>query len=57
LAAKLMNRPILPMNKFTLNNDRTIPIVLTRVVMTNSAFFVRQELKNAPPNTPAIPPI
>ncbi len=57
MAAKLMNRPILPMNKFTLNNDRTIPIVLTRVVMTNSAFFVRQELKNAPPNTPAIPPI
>lgn len=52
-----MNKPILPINKFTLNNDKRILIVLARVVMTNNAFFVRQALKKAPPRTPAIPPI
>jgi hypothetical protein len=57
LAAKFMNKPILPMNKLVLKRENSIPIVLARVVIIKSVFFVRQELKKAPPRTPAIPPM
>ena len=57
MAAKLINKPILPINRLTLNNESKIPKVLASVVITNNAFFVRQALKKAPPSTPAIPPM
>ena len=57
LAAKFTNRPMLPINKFVLKIEKRIPIVLAKVVMMNRVFFVRQELKNAPPKTPAMPPM
>jgi len=52
-----MKSPIVPMNKLTLNSEKRMPTVLARVVIMNRAFFVRQELKKAPPKTPAMPPM
>lgn len=57
LAAKLINKPMLPIKRFTLNKERRMPIVLAKVVIINNAFFVRHALKKAPPSTPAIPPM
>ena len=48
---------MLPMNRLVLRRENSIPIVLATVVIMKSAFFVRQELKKAPPRTPAIPPM
>jgi hypothetical protein len=57
LAAKLINKPTLPINRFTLNKDRRMPTVLANVVIINNTFFVKHVLKKAPESTPAIPPM